>query len=85
MIFIARHQIIQQVRFFEFIIPPMPQKCPFLPLRKICNAFDMTMAQFLAADDYTELTKQQLELLKKWELLTPQQKDALFDLICAII
>ncbi|MCD8083510.1 MAG: helix-turn-helix domain-containing protein [Clostridiales bacterium] len=54
-------------------------------LEKICNAFDMTMAQFLASENYTELTARQIELLKKWELLTPQQKDALFDLICTIV
>lgn len=54
-------------------------------LEKICNAFDMTISQFLAADNYTELTPQQQELLKKWELLTPQQKDALFNLICTIV
>lgn len=59
---------------------------PTLPsLEKICCAFDMTMAQFLSEDDcLTEITPDQKELLSKWELLTPTQKNAFLDLINSI-
>lgn len=54
-------------------------------LEKVCNAFDMTMAQFLSEDNFTELTSSQKELLKKWELLTARQKDAFLNLLNSII
>lgn len=54
-------------------------------LEKICRAFDMTMAQFLAEDDsLTEITPDQRELLDKWELLTPRQKQAFLELIDSV-
>ena len=44
-------------------------------LEKICQAFDMTMAQFLAENgNLTEITPEQKCLLQKWELLSPRQK-----------
>lgn len=55
-------------------------------LEKICNAFDMTMAQFLAEDaNLTEVTAEQENLLKKWELLSPQQKNSFLNLMDSII
>jgi len=54
-------------------------------LEKICSAFDMTMAQFLSEDNFTELTKSQKELLEKWELLNARQKNAFLDLLSSII
>lgn len=54
-------------------------------LEKICNAFDMTMAQFLAEDAaLTEITAEEKNLLKKWELLSPQQKDSFLSLMDSI-
>lgn len=54
-------------------------------LEKICNAFDMTMAQFLAEDaSLTEITAEEKNLLKKWELLSPQQKDSFLNLMDSI-
>lgn len=54
-------------------------------LEKICNAFDMTMAQFLTENDsLTEITKDQRELLDKWELLSPKQKQAFLELMGSI-
>jgi transcriptional regulator with XRE-family HTH domain len=54
-------------------------------LEKICNAFDMTMAQFLAEDDnLTEITSDQKELLHKWELLSSKQKKAFLELMSSI-
>ena len=54
-------------------------------LEKICIAFDMTMAQFLAEDDgLTEITSDQKELLDKWEYLSPKQKRAFLELMNSI-
>lgn len=55
-------------------------------LEKICNAFDMTMAQFLAEDDrLAEITPDQKKLLDKWELLSPRQKQAFLELMDSVI
>lgn len=54
-------------------------------LEKICIAFDMTMAQFLTEDEsLTEITKDQRELLDRWELLSPKQKQAFLELMSSI-
>jgi transcriptional regulator with XRE-family HTH domain len=54
-------------------------------LEKICNAFDMTMAQFLAENDnLTEITPDQRELLNKWELLSSKQKQAFLELMNSV-
>lgn len=54
-------------------------------LEKICTAFDMTMAQFLAeGDSLTEITPDQRELLGKWELLSPRQKQAFLELMDSV-
>lgn len=54
-------------------------------LEKICHAFDITMAQFLAEDaNLTEITSEQETLLKKWELLSPRQKTSFLDLMDSI-
>lgn len=60
---------------------------PSLPsLEKICTAFDMTMAQFLAGDDnpMQEITPDQKTLLSKWEVLSPRQKKAFLELMDTI-
>ncbi len=55
-------------------------------LEKICVAFDMTMAQFLAENDsLTEITHDQRKLLDRWELLTPRQKQAFLELMDSVI
>lgn len=55
-------------------------------LDKICHAFDMTMAQFLAENtNLTEITSEQQILLQKWELLSTKQKSSLLDLMDSII
>lgn len=54
-------------------------------LEKICNAFDMTMAQFLAEDDkLAEITPDQKKLLDKWEKLSPRQKQAFLELMDSV-
>ena len=46
-------------------------------LQKICNAFDMSMAQFFSEGNLKELDNDQTELLEQWSLLTPEQKRAI--------
>ena len=54
-------------------------------LEKICAAFDMTMAQFLAEDgSLAEITPDQRELLNRWELLSPMQKNAFLELMKSV-
>ena len=51
-------------------------------LEKICNAFDMTMAQFFAEDSsMAEITPDQRKLLDRWELLSAIQKKAFLELM----
>ncbi|WP_317855556.1 helix-turn-helix transcriptional regulator [Chakrabartyella piscis] len=51
-------------------------------LEKICNAFDMTMAQFFAGtEEAFPLSDEQQELLVKWACLQNQQKELLLQLI----
>ncbi len=55
-------------------------------LEKICNAFDMTMAQFLVENEYHRaVTPDQQELLSKWELLSAKQKQAFLMLMDSIM
>ena len=42
---------------------------PTIPsLQRICDAFDLSLAQFFAVENCTELTDDQLSLIKQWEL-----------------
>jgi transcriptional regulator with XRE-family HTH domain len=55
-------------------------------LDKICKAFDMTMAQFLAEDDnLIEITPDQKDLLNRWELLSAKQKMAFLEMLNSVI
>ncbi len=54
-------------------------------LQKICNAFDMSMAQFFSEGNLKELDNDQTELLEQWSLLTPNQKKAFLSLIQSIV
>ncbi len=54
-------------------------------LEKICNAFDMSMSQFLAGDNEAfPLDSDQQELLDKWAQLSKEQKLALLKLLQAL-
>jgi len=45
-------------------------------LEKICNAFEITLAQFFDGDDTTQaLTGKQKELISDWNHLKPAQKE----------
>ena len=54
-------------------------------MQKICDAFDLSLAQFFAVENCTELTADQASLLKQWELLTAEQKQAILNLIHSIV
>jgi len=46
-------------------------------LEKICTAFGITMSQFFASEfENVELTKDQKEMLEKWNTLNAAQKRA---------
>ena len=51
-------------------------------LEKICKAFGITMSQFFASEsERIELTKEQKEMLEKWNVLNPEQKKALLQFL----
>ncbi|GAB1536278.1 helix-turn-helix domain-containing protein [Geovibrio sp. ADMFC3] len=41
----------------------------------ICNAFDISLAQFFSEVTHSSLTEEQNELLKNWSLLSKGQKE----------
>lgn len=51
-------------------------------IEAICNAFQITMAQFFNENTHTvQLTEEQFLFYKEWEVLTAKQKKLLFELI----
>ena len=58
---------------------------PTLPtLEAVCQAFGITLAQFFAEGEETQLTEEQQILFSKWSTLTDRQKQILLDLMDAI-
>ena len=56
---------------------------PTIPsLVKICDAFGVTLSQLLASPgDAVTLTPSQIALLERWSCLSPEQQDAVFQLL----
>ena len=56
---------------------------PSIPsLKKICDAFGITLSQLFAEEDApVSLTASQKQLLEKWSRLTEDQQAAVFTLI----
>lgn len=51
-------------------------------LEKICKAFDLSLSQFFAGDEpCIALDNGQKQLLNKWNTLSPEQKQALLNLL----
>lgn len=50
-------------------------------LETICRAFGLTMGEFFAEGEFVSLTVEQRELLEKWAILTPEQKQLILDMI----
>ena len=58
---------------------------PTLPtLEAVCGAFGITLAQFFAEGEESQLTEDQQILFSKWSTLTDRQKQILLDLMDAI-
>ena len=57
----------------------------FSTLEIICKAFGVSLSQFFAEDDMVALTSEEKELIEKWAMLTPEQKDIflqMLELLC---
>lgn len=52
-------------------------------LEAICNGFGITLSQFFAEDDMVELTPELKNLFDKWISLTPEQKNAIYNMVNA--
>ena len=51
-------------------------------LEKICNGLGITLSQLFSPDEYfSNLSLEQATLLKSWEKLSPNQRNALIDLL----
>lgn len=62
------------------LIPSIPS------LEHICNAFGMTLSQFFVEDDNfpEQISKDQMEILKRWNRLTKSQQKKLADFLDSI-
>ncbi len=55
---------------------------PTLPtLETLCNTFGITLSQFFSEDERISLSKEQSQLLEYWSALTPEQRNALLNLL----
>ncbi len=63
------------------LIPSIPS------LERICDAFGITLSQFFLGDDcYSEkITKEQIEILKRWNKLTKNQQEKLADFLDSML
>lgn len=50
-------------------------------LEAICSGFGITLSQFFAEGDLVELTPELKELFAVWVSLTPEQKQAVFNIV----
>lgn len=53
-------------------------------LEAICGAFHISLAQFFAEQEMVELTPDLKELFERWVFLTPEQKQAVLQMIRAM-
>ena len=53
-------------------------------LEAICASFGISLSQFFAEGEMVELTPELKELFDNWVNLTPQQKDAVLQTMCAM-
>lgn len=58
---------------------------PIDKLEILCDVFGITLSEFFSTENFTELTKEQSELLNKWDLLNKDEKQAVFQLITLLI
>lgn len=53
-------------------------------LETLCNGLGITMAQFFAEGDLVELTPELKELNKVWMVFTPEQREAMLQMMKAV-
>ena len=53
----------------------------FSTLETICNAFGITLSQFFAEGELVSLTAEEQDLIQRWALLTPEQKEAFLQIL----
>ncbi|MDD3252955.1 MAG: helix-turn-helix transcriptional regulator [Lachnospiraceae bacterium] len=58
---------------------------PIDKLEILCDIFGITLAEFFLVGNTDELPGEQIELLKKWCLLSSSQKAAIFTIINAFL
>ena len=62
------------------LIPSIPS------LEHICNAFGITLSQFFVSDDSfsDKISREQMEILKRWNKLTKEQQQKLADFLDSV-
>lgn len=58
---------------------------PIDKLEMICNTFDISLAEFFSTDSSVAVNQKQMEIINKWELLSPKQKLAIHQIMDAFI
>lgn len=58
---------------------------PIDKLEVLCDVFGITLSEFFSTGNFTELTKEQSELLSKWDLLNKDEKQTVLHLITILI
>lgn len=58
---------------------------PIDKLEMICNTFDITLSEFFSTDSSVAVNQKQMELINRWELLSPKQKLAVQQIMEAFI
>ena len=54
-------------------------------LEKICAGLGITLSQFFSEEDAIELSKEQKQILSKWDSLNKKQKEAILSIIDAML
>lgn len=54
-------------------------------LEKVCNGLGITLSQFFADDNYSNLSVDQIQLIEAWEKLNHDQRSALIALLNSFI
>lgn len=54
-------------------------------IEKICAGFGITLSQFFQEEDSVYLTKEQKKLLDLWAKLSPVQREAVTQMLCAFL
>lgn len=58
---------------------------PIDKLEMICNTFDISLSEFFSIDSSVAVNQKQMELINRWELLSPKQKLAVQQIMEAFI